>query len=246
MTTKKEFFAMTKGFVSTGNSKHNHLGKRYNTQVIGFSVLSGKTCARASLCKAWVVESSDGSRTLAHGRQAEITCYKAKLEAVYRPVYEMAKQNTAMIAKDIFLFITKMNLILSTGYSKIVRIGDGGDIFTPEFYDAWVSLAKSNPDVTFFGYTKDVRYARRAQVTEQIDNLHLTYSLGGLDDSVAISEGLATATVVTDEFELSADGLMFKNHLKPSAPWEPMSCKVNKSDDYERIINNESFGMGLH
>ena len=72
---------------------------------------------------------------------------------------------------------------------KWVRIHDSGDFFSDEYLLAWLRIARENPGVKFYCYTKEVERFRR--IVENIEgkydgakpeNFHYLYSYGGKQD----------------------------------------------------------------
>ena len=62
---------------------------------------------------------------------------------------------------------------------KWVRIHDSGDFFSNAYFEAWVRIAQSTPDVRFYAYTKEVKMVKSYTLPE---NLIIIFSMGGKQD----------------------------------------------------------------
>lgn len=81
-----------------------------------------------------------------------------------------------------------------------VRIHASGDFFSQEYFDMWVGIAKSNPHVHFWAFTKSINFWLN-RIADIPDNLVLTASYGGVFDHLIESNGLKCTKVyscVTD------------------------------------------------
>ena len=98
---------------------------------------------------------------------------------------------------------------LSTALPKdadLVRAHVGGDFFNSRYFTAWMLVAKMNPQVTFYAYTKSIPYWV-ANMDMVPDNFILNGSRGGRADSMLDEYGLKVAEVVFSLEEAEAKGL---------------------------------------
>jgi histidyl-tRNA synthetase len=79
-----------------------------------------------------------------------------------------------------------------------VRIHAAGDFFNQAYFDMWVEIAKENPDVEFWAYTKSLKYWVN-RINEIPANLVLTASAGGRNDELIDQYKLKHVQVVKDE-----------------------------------------------
>ena len=68
---------------------------------------------------------------------------------------------------------------------KWVRIHDSGDFFSPEYFEAWLRIAKATPDVRFYAYTKEVAMVKSHTLP---DNFIIIFSMGGKQDRLIDTE----------------------------------------------------------
>jgi hypothetical protein len=68
---------------------------------------------------------------------------------------------------------------------KSVRIHDSGDFFSEEYFLLWLDIAKENPNVFFYAYTKEVAMVKKHQLP---DNFVIIFSMGGTQDYLVDKE----------------------------------------------------------
>ena len=76
-----------------------------------------------------------------------------------------------------------------------VRIHMSGDFYSQEYFDMWLKICESNPNVEFWAYTKSVNYWVN-RLNNIPDNLTLTASLGGKHDSLIHSHKLKNVEII--------------------------------------------------
>jgi hypothetical protein len=90
--------------------------------------------------------------------------------------------------------------------ADIIRVHVGGDFFNQRYFDAWMQVARLNPNKTPYAYTKSLRYWV-ARLGEIPSNFPLTASRGGRDDYLIDLHDLKVAEVVYSVEEAEAKGL---------------------------------------
>lgn len=179
------------------NAKLQQLEKKTGKKVYTFSVSSGFSCLGAQACLSKVVETyNKGKKTrkVVDGPKNEFRCYSASLEALFKNVYENNKNNRNQLnlcktAPEV------TSLILSSlpKDAEIVRISAAGDIESLKILQGWIGVAKANPKVLFYAYTKAVPLFLRVKLPK---NFIITYSLGGKYDALVLKKKLRYAKVV--------------------------------------------------
>src|SRR5207302_524218 len=89
-------------------------------------------------------------------------------------------------------------------YRQIIRLHVGGDFFSQAYFDAWLKVATSRPDLLCYGYTKSLPFWCR-RLHSIPDNFVLTASEGGKYDRLIGRFNLRFARVVLSQQD--ADGL---------------------------------------
>ena len=183
-----------------GNAK---LGSRIRT----FSLPSGWTCPGAKECKSKVIIVK-GKRKVKDGPFTKFRCFSASDEALYPSTYNARKHNMDELKKVKRSIIDTIRLIENSipNRTKWVRIHVAGDFYSQLYFDSWLLVAKRNPNILFYAYTKSIPYwlNRKDKIPS---NLILTASFGGLHDELIESNNLRYAKVVFSENEANELGL---------------------------------------
>jgi len=211
-------------------SKHNrklnelaeHLGVR-KSQVVGFDLPAGWTCPAADMCLS---KANRETGKITDGDNCQFRCYAASIEA-FSPSARSNHWDNFDALKG--LDTQAMAQLISDNLPKVkvVRIHASGDFFSKAYFMAWVEVAKMNPDIIFFGYTKMLPFLS----IEMPDNMSIVYSHGGKFDALVNSEPVAY--VVDTVADAIAQG------LHPA-------CVDNPSDDFDLIRAGKSFALALH
>ncbi len=87
-----------------------------------------------------------------------------------------------------------------------VRVHSSGDFFNQKYFDAWMIVAKTMPEKTFYAYTKSFKYwvARLDSIPE---NFHLTASKGSKHDELIEQYNLKNVEIVFSEEEAVEKGI---------------------------------------
>lgn len=92
--------------------------------------------------------------------------------------------------------------LLETG-AAVVRIHDTGDFFSARYLADWADIARANPGVLLYAYTKSVELVRAAELPP---NLLICYSLGGKQDHLLDLDTDRHADVFPDAAAIEAAG----------------------------------------
>ena len=164
-------------------------GKLSNDTLI-FNLPAGKTCPGAMFCKSFAVVNDDGKRSIVDGKHTEFRCFAASSEVQYDKVFNNRSDNLSMIV-DAIGNGSAADLIDSsiqfkrTKKTKLVRIHESGDFFSGAYLDAWIEVARRNPDLKFYCYSKSLQLFLHFPLPS---NFYLTASYGGKFDYL-IDEG---------------------------------------------------------
>lgn len=162
-----------------------------------FSLPAGYTCPGARECLA---RADVDSGRIVDGPNAKFRCFAASQEAVYSEVRRSRWHNFNLLME------AKLNdgwkgmaaLIIDSlpkGSWSRVRIHVSGDFFSPEYFQAWLYVARAMPDKVFYAYTKSLHIWKAHQHLIP-DNFRLTASMGGKFDVIADEEGFVNAEVI--------------------------------------------------
>lgn len=194
------------------------------SHVVGFDLPAGHTCPAAKICKS-MANRETGKIT--DGKDCQFRCYAASIEAFSPSARDAHWHNFDALQG---LSIQGMASLISDSLPKrveVVRIHASGDFFSKAYFLAWVEVAKMNPDIIFFGYTKMLPFVSM----DMPDNMSLVYSYGGIfDDKVTDEPFIKVVETVTDALALG---------LTPA-------CQNEPSDDFDYIRNGQSFALTIH
>jgi len=165
---------------SHGNAK---LGKK----TLIFSLPAGKTCPGALFCLSFAAVDENGKRHVVDGPQTQFRCFAATSEAQYDGPFYSRARNLQLIVDAIQSggVDDAANLINNSIQSsrkkntKLVRIHESGDFFSGVYLDAWIAVARINPDLKFYCYSKNLPLFLDANLP---DNFFMTASYGGKFD----------------------------------------------------------------
>ena len=185
-----------------------------------FDLPAGKTCPMANECKSYVVMNAKGKTELKDGENNIFRCYAASQENQYPNVYKARKYNLDLI-KDSLISdafknnkINTINLINQSIEKHInknidkVRIHSSGDFFNGEYLRVWLEVARLNPQLKFYCYSKSLHlFGSNVSIPE---NFFLTASMGGKMDRLILAgypQFKRYAIVVNSEDEAIKKGI---------------------------------------
>lgn len=169
-----------------GNAK---LGKK--TAI--FSLPAGFTCPAALLCF------SRADKLTGHikdGPHTQFRCYAASGEALFKNVRKSRWNNfEALKGKSIPDMVHLLNTSIPKKGIELVRFHSSGDFFNQDYFDAWLEVARLNPTLKFYGYTKALPFwiARKDVIPS---NFYIVASYGGRYDNLIEPNKLRSARVV--------------------------------------------------
>ena len=198
-----------------------------NPKVYSLSLLSGFSCSFASDCQTYAIENKiTKKRTVLDGKNAKYRCFSAIQEAQYPNVYLQRKHNFDLLRKldDEFDMATLINDSLPKN-ADYIRIHVAGDFFSEAYMLAWHLVARVNPNIKFYAYTKSIQWMYNLEDQRPI-NLRMIASYGSKEDSLI------------DELNLDSARVIFH-------PSERNGLPIDKNE-YHAINNVGSFNLLLH
>lgn len=172
---------------------------------------AGYTCPFADKCKSLTNRSGDKFKNGKNIKDfGDTRCFASSGESRLPNVRNNRWRNFDLL-KDVYntkgikgmtnLLIKSIRYYESNkGKIKLFRIHDSCDFYSQEYFDAWISAAKSMPDILFYAYTKSLPFwgERKNEVPR---NLRLIASEGGKADEMISKEGFRKAVIVKDTGE---------------------------------------------
>ena len=98
-------------------------------------------------------------------------CYAVKIQNRFLNVRAAWSRNLAISKANNFVDIVNEELKGHEG--KIVRIHVAGDFYSGEYISKWMSIIESNPNIYFYGYTKN----KEALVLNKLSNCNIISSV---------------------------------------------------------------------
>jgi len=219
MTTTKLTF-------SNANAKLIAMAKRLDKIIKSFTLPSGWTCPAAKGCLS---KADRETGKIKDGPDTVFRCFAASSEAQYKNTRAMVWRNFDALKSIKGDAVALADFIESQLPKKfdVMRVHVGGDFFNQKYFDAWMEVARRNPDKHFYAYTKSLKYWV-ARIDSIPSNFELTASYDGKHDAMIVEHGLKYAEVVYSEEE--ADAMQFEiDH-----------------DDYHAAFGTKSFALLIH
>ena len=196
-----------------------------------YSLPSGHTCPGAKSCL-----------TFAHRETGKVTdkqtavdgqtfrCYAAMDEARRPNVRKTRWDNfdllkAAKTTKNMAALIIKSIQASGLRRGGTLRVHIGGDYFSQVYFNAWMIAARFFPQITFYSYTKSVKFLVDADLPE---NFVFTCSRGGKYDNLIPKSKVKSAKVFFSTDEAKALGL-----------------DIDHTDDLA-ISGSDDFALGIH
>jgi len=162
---------------------------RYYTGVVyEWNLPTGTTCPFAMECKV-TVDRETGKFDIHRG---QYKCYAAGPER-FPGVREHRWKN--------FEYVKNKGIPEIPKGCNAIRIHASGDFFNQVYFDMWVEVARQNPNVELWAYTKSLNYWIK-RLGEIPDNLVLTASRGGKLDFLIDEYGLKNVTIFPNRFDV--------------------------------------------
>lgn len=159
-------------------------------KVYSLDLLAGHSCPFANECLSKVVNGK-----IQDGQNTKFRCYAASLEVLFTKTFQAHKHNFDLLRKlnstDMFKLIC-WSLPSNLG---VCRIHSSGEFFSENYFQAWLKVARENPDKLFYAYTKSLGWWLNAR-DDIPDNMVLTASYGGRLDRLISENNLRFAKVV--------------------------------------------------
>jgi len=208
------------------NAKLKKMLKKLSLKLKTFTLPAGHTCPGANECLSRADRITgkikDGPNTL-------FRCFAASAEAVYPSLRKMVWHNFDLLIAALKKGGVKVcaDLIHNSLPEKfdIMRVHVGGDYFSVVYLQAWIEVAKRNPEKIFYSYSKSLPMFAEFALPE---NLVLTASRGGKYDELIDLHGWKEALVVYSEEEAEERGLEIDH------------------DDTHAAFGKENFALLIH
>lgn len=206
-----------KNLLGNGNSKLQKTEKEFGVKIFNFSIPAGN-------------DKVTGKITCPFAGKCLSLCYAKK--GFYRmPNVEKAlsERNKATREADFVEKITDELSKVNTNKQVYVRIHDSGDFYSPAYFEKWLEIARLNPNVRFYAYTKSHSFIRGKELPENMD---LIYSLGSKNDELINVETERHSKIFQTMEDMEKEGYTDSSYLDLNATkW---------------VTNNNKIGLLIH
>jgi len=207
------------------NAKLKKLIAKLGLTLKTFTLPAGWTCPGAKDCLS---RADKVTGKIKDGPDTEFRCFAASSEATYPSLRAMVWHNLGLLKDSLVDGVDACaDLICASLPDKfdIMRVHVGGDYFNKKYLQAWIEVAKRNPDKVFYSYSKSLHLFKQFALPS---NLVLTASRGGKYDELIDLHGWKEALVVYSEQEAIGKGLEIDH------------------DDSHAAFGKENFALLLH
>ena len=207
------------------NAKLKKLTRKAGLRLKTFTLPAGHTCPAAKDCFS---RADRVTGKVTDGPDTIFRCFMASAEARSPSLRKLVWHNLGLIKDALVDGVDACaDLICESLPSKfdIMRVHVGGDYFSKNYLQAWIEVAKRNPDKVFYSYSKSLHLFKQFGLPE---NLVLTASRGGKHDDLIDLHGWKEALVVYSEQEAIDKGLEIDH------------------DDTHAAFGEENFALLIH
>lgn len=172
----------------TQNAKIKETSEKVGLNIFNFSIpayksASGKlTCPFADSCVKY--------------------CYAQKGNYKRFPKIGELMEQRYLLSKQ-SIFVASMNIEIKKKKADAIRIHDSGDFYSKEYLDKWVTIAKDNPKVKFYAYTKSIPLFLGKELPSNMD---IIFSTGSKKDELINFETHRHAKIFNSQEELQEAG----------------------------------------
>lgn len=199
--------------LGTGNTKLKNTAKHFDIKIFNFSIPAGN-------------DKASGKITCPFAGSCLSLCYAKKgmyrfgnVERALTKRYEASKKDD---------FVQRINDELSKvkkGKQVYVRIHDSGDFYSPSYFAKWLEIARLNPLVRFYAYTKSHSFIRGNFAIPE--NMDLIFSLGSTRDELINQESERHSKIFQNADEMAAAGYSDSSYLDINATkWVTSNNKI--------------------
>lgn len=148
----------------TQNTKLKETSKKLGLKIFNFSIPAYKSSNGETICK--------------YAKDCVKYCYAQKGNYTRFPKIGELMEQKYLLSKTVN-FVALMNIEIKKKKAEAIRIHDSGDFYSKEYLNKWIQIAKDNPNVNFYAYTKSLPYFKDITLPENMD---VIFSVGGYRD----------------------------------------------------------------
>ena len=174
------------------NSKLQKTEDYFNVKIFNFSIPAGNDKKSGKITCPFAA----GCLKLCYAKKGNYRFTSVEKGMSYR--YEISK------TENFVELIDKAIKKIKTDKQIYIRIHDSGDFYSPSYFAKWLQIARLNPSVRFYAYTKSHSFIRgNFDIPENFD---LIFSLGSKNDELINQETERHAKIFDSLEELESNG----------------------------------------
>jgi hypothetical protein len=207
------------------NAKLKKLIRKMGLTLKTFTLPAGWSCPAAKDCLS---KADRVTGKVTDGPDTIFRCFMASAEARSPSLRNLVWHNLGLVKDSLVDGVDACADLICESLPKkfdIMRVHVGGDYFNAKYLEAWIEVAKRNPDKVFYSYSKSLHLFKQYALPE---NLVLTASRGGKHDELIDLHGWKEALVVYSEQEAIDKGLEIDH------------------DDTHAAFGKENFALLIH
>ena len=144
-------------YLTNTNKKIKKTGKLNNKRLFEFNLTAKKTCPQAKDCLKY--------------------CFADKGTYKYPVVKNKYDNNIKATKRE--NFSSEIQAEIDKKSIEAIRIHSSGDFYSQKYLNKWIKIAKKNPKIIFYGYTKSIKYMQSVMCPS---NFVFVMSTGGKQD----------------------------------------------------------------
>jgi hypothetical protein len=199
--------------LGNGNTKLKKTAKEFGVKIFNFSIPAGN-------------DKKTGKITCPFAGPCLIDCYAKKgmyrfgnVERALSKRYEDSKK------EDFVSRITSELAKVKKNKQIYVRIHDSGDFYSPTYFAKWLEIARLNPSVRFYAYTKSHSFIRGNFAIPE--NFDLIFSLGSTKDELINTETERHSKIFYSKEQMEREGYFDASYLDINATkWITANKKI--------------------
>ena len=197
--------------LTDNNKKLKKSSLKHNAKIYTFDIPAYKT--------------KEGKITCPFAKECVKFCYAQKGAYIWSPAQNKHNQNYLNTKQDNFIDTIQDEINRKRKITH-VRVHSSGDYYSPKYLNKWVQIAKNNPNIIFYSYTKSIPLVNKI---DKPSNFIFIYSEGSKVDFLIDTKKHRHAKIFNNEKELLKAGY------------------INASDDdLNALTNNKKVGLIFH
>jgi hypothetical protein len=198
--------------INKTNSKLIKTATEFGVQIFNFSIPAGN-------------DKLTGKITCPFAGSCFKLCYAKKGNYRFGNVQRGLSNRYEATKQDNFVeLITKELNKLKKDKQTYIRIHDSGDFYSPAYFQKWLEIARNNPSIRFYAYTKSHSFIRGIELPENFD---LIFSLGSTKDELINQDTERHSRIFYSVDEMQANGYTDSSYFDILATkWHTANNKI--------------------